>query len=164
MKLDDLKPTDKFSCPMCKRQGLSVYTEGVMKGSLRPHKAGHAGRESVGGACPGAGFSPFRPAFAQYVRLYGLADAIADVRHVHGKPDWTPEPRQPGDLQKFALDVWPQADRFEMAPLTGDRRGVTFTIGSKRWYFAAHDSFLSPEFTSRADASDALFEYLKTEG
>jgi hypothetical protein len=158
--LETLKPTDRFGCPMCKRQGLSVHIEGIMKGSLRPHKAGHAGRENVGGTCPGAGFSPFRPAFPQYVRMFGLADAIADVRHVHVKPDWEPESMQPGDLQKFVLDAWPQADRFEMAPLTGVR-GMTFTLGTRRWRFAAPDGFLSPEFTSRADASDALYEHLK---
>lgn len=161
MKIDNLKPGDTFGCPMCKRQGLAVYTEGAMKGSLRPHKAGAAGRENVGGYCPGAGYSPFRPDFPQKVRLFGLADAIAEVRHVYSEPDWSPGTMQPGDIQKFVAAAWPQADRFEMAPPTGELRGVTFTIGSKRWHFAAHDSFLSTEFTSRADASDALYEYLK---
>ncbi|MFD8648674.1 hypothetical protein [Streptomyces mirabilis] len=158
--LDTLKPDETWSCPMCKRH-MTMYTEGIMKGSLRPHKAGDAGVATPKQSCPGAGFSPFRPAFPQYVRLYGLADAIAAVRHDHGKPDWTPEPMQPGEIQKFALDVWPQADRFEMAPLTGTRRGVTFTLGARRWYFAAHDSFISQEYISRADASDALYAYLK---
>ncbi|PPS89575.1 hypothetical protein [Streptomyces sp. MH60] len=157
--LDTLKPGDRFSCPMCHRH-VTVYTEGTHRGGLRPHKAGHAGRENVGGACPGAGFSPFRPAFPQYVRLYGLAEAIEDVRRVHGKPDWTPEPREPGELQDFVWAVWPQADRFEMAPPTGVR-GVTFTIGPRRWYFAAPDSYLSKQFASRADAGDALYKYLR---
>lgn len=157
---ETIKSTETWGCPLCKR-GMTMRTEGTLKGSLRPHNAGGAGIAPQGLPCPGAGFSPYRPAFPQEVRLYGLAEAIGRVRHGHGKPDWVPEPMHPGDLQEFVWAAWPQADRFEMAPLTGERRGVTFTIGSKRWYFVAHDSFISQEYTSRADASDALFEYLK---
>lgn len=162
MRIENLKPTDTFGCPMCHRQKLSVYTEGTMKGSLRPHKASAAARANVGGVCRGAGFSPFRAAFPQYVRMFGLDEALADMRLVHGEPDWTPKPMPPGKIQQFVWAAWPQADRFDMAPLTGELRGLSFTISSKRWYFAAHDSFISQEFTSRADASDALYEYLKT--
>jgi hypothetical protein len=162
MDLDKLKPTDKFSCPMCKRQGLSVYTEGRMKGGLRPHKAGAVARENVGGDCPGAGFSRWRPSFPQYVRMYGLADAIADMRVVHAGPDWTPEPMQPGEMQEFVLAAWPQAEKFELVgPPTGPGKGVTFSVGTRRWHFCAPDHNLSQQFTSRADAADAFYEYMK---
>ncbi|MEU6362163.1 hypothetical protein [Streptomyces albidoflavus] len=158
--LDTLSPADRWPCPMCKKH-VTMRTTGVTRGGLRPHKAGDAGTATPGQPCPGAAFSPFRPAFPQEVRLFGLAAAIERVRAEHGKPEWLPEPKKPGDLQTFVLAVWPQADLFTVAPLTGERRGVTFTVGAKRWAFAAYDSYLSGWFTSRADATDALLQYLK---
>lgn len=161
MELDKLKPTDKFGCPMCKRH-MTMYTEGTMKGSLRPHKAGDAGNATPNQNCPGAGYSPFRPAFPQNVRLFGLDWAITDVRHVHVKPDWTPDLMQPGEMQEFVLAAWPQAERFEVVgPATGPGKGVTFCVGTRRWHFCAPDNNLSQQFTSRADASDAFYDYMK---
>ena len=159
--IDRLKRGDKASCPMCHRN-VTMHIEGRMKGCLRPHKAGHAGRENVGGDCSGAGFSPFRPAFPQEVRLYGLSQAIELVRHVHGKPGWTPETLQPGEMREFVLAAWPQAERFELVgPASGPGKGVTFAIAPRRWYFCAPDNNLSQEFPSRADAADAFYEYMK---
>lgn len=146
---DNLKPSDKAPCPLCHRP-ITMYTEGNSKGNLRPHKVD-------GSYCDGAGFSPYRPAFPQYVRLYGLADAIADVRRVHGKPDWEPGTYAPGDLQKFVLHVWPQADSFTIVG-SGDRRGLVFTVGSRRWHFATHDGDLSQRYDFQADALDAFDE------
>ncbi|MFE4863256.1 hypothetical protein [Streptomyces sp. NPDC056670] len=156
--IDRLKPTDTWKCPLCKRE-MTMFTEGARAGGLRDHKAGDAGTAAPGSWCDGKDFSPFRPAFPQYVRLFGLEAAIADVRHTSSKPDWTPEPLHPGELQEFVWAAWPQADRFDIAPLTGVR-GVTFTLGTKHWRFAAPDGYLSKKFTSRGDATDALYGYL----
>lgn len=133
-----------------------------MKGSLRPHKAGHAGRENVGGACPGAWYSPFRTDFPQMVRMLGREEAIARLRREHSDPDWTPKLLRPGGIQEFVFAVWPQAGSFAIVG-RGDRRGVVFTVGARRWHFATHDSDLSKRYDFQADAMDALYEYLSEE-
>ncbi|MET7363207.1 hypothetical protein ABZS76_32885 [Streptomyces sp. NPDC005562] len=88
-------------------------------------------------------------------------EALFDTaRMVRERPD---ENLAPGDLQKYVLEAWPQADRFELVgPTSGPGKGVTFSIGrARRWHFAAPDRHLSEEYGSRADAADAFYAYTK---
>ncbi|MFJ4902920.1 hypothetical protein [Streptomyces sp. NPDC088727] len=150
--IDTLKPGDTWACPKCHRP-ITMYTGGAVRGSLRAHKAG-------GGTCDGTGYGPFRRAFPQEMRVFGRDEAIARVRDVHGMPDWEPPVYAPGDLQEFVAAVWPQAKSFTIVG-SGDRRGLVFTVGSRRWHYATHDCRLSGRCDFQADALDAFDEHEK---
>jgi len=76
----------------------------------------------------------------------------------------TEGPIPPGTLQKLVMAQFPGADRFELVgrsvSLGGPGAGLTFSLGPKRWHFAAPDGYISPEaLPTRGEAGDAYFDY-----
>ncbi|KUL44805.1 hypothetical protein ADL22_12745 [Streptomyces sp. NRRL F-4489] len=100
----------------------------------------------------------------------GTPDAVQEAAKAyiaHLQDEKRPAAKQPvtlmfpGELKKWVLAQHPRADRFH---LTGTRRpggpsGLSFSLGTRRWYFAAPDGFIDGAFDTRALASDGFYEY-----
>lgn len=94
------------------------------------------------------------------------AKALARVRTsiILNTDGHTEGPIAPGTLQKLVMVQFPNADRFELIGRSvaqgGPGAGLTFSLGTKRWHFAAPDGYISPEpLDTRGDAGDAYFNY-----
>ncbi|MEV7675070.1 hypothetical protein [Streptomyces sp. NPDC088752] len=67
----------------------------------------------------------------------------------------------PGQLQKIALEQHPKADRFETAGSHDTFQGLTFTTGTRKFWWAGRDGQFSVEpLASRTAAFDALHAHI----
>lgn len=96
--------------------------------------------------------------------VYAKALARARTSIILNADGHTEGPIPPGTLRKLVEAQYPSADRFELIGYSVSQgnsgAGVTFSLGPKRWHFAAPDGYISPEpLPTRGDAGEAYLAY-----
>lgn len=67
----------------------------------------------------------------------------------------------PGEFQQMAAQRFPGAITFGLVGLSGPDRAITFTTGTRQFWFMAPDGYVGEVQKTRAEAQDAFDVYWK---
>ncbi|MFD7835649.1 hypothetical protein [Streptomyces sp. NPDC059761] len=140
-KAQGLKP--RGICSACGRD-VGLKADNTVHGHARPHHGRKSfadrNRKTHDTSCPGGGET---------------------TKNLTQEPILSEQTYFAGDLQKLVVEGYPQADRFEMVGFSDGFRGVTYTTGVRKFWWAANDGKIADgPLPTRGDASDALSAYL----